>query len=202
MGLMRAINRMFGLFCVLLAGLFALFALLEYQDGYASSSNVLAGILGAIALLLTLIGRRALRNGRTGKSLSRSRRERSHTGLKYEDFTWGEPAPSRRQFGYAMSLGADVRHGMTRWMISDAIDEAIERQRSDEPATKEQLRIIREYHGVLPRSITRGEANDAIEFLEEYSLRCPFCRAEIFATDDMCCSCNRSLRRMKIPVKL
>jgi len=87
-------------------------------------------------------------------------------------------------------------------MISDAIDEAIEQQRSGEPATKEQLKTIKEYHGVLPRAVTRGEANDVIEFLEDYYLPCPFCRIEICATDDECCACNKKLRKMKIPIKL
>jgi hypothetical protein len=91
---------------------------------------------------------------------------------------------------------------MTKWTMSDAIDAAIEQQRSGEPATKEQLKTIDEHHGVLPRAITRGEANRVIEFLEDHSLPCPFCGVDIAASDDVCCACNKSLRRMKIPIKL
>jgi hypothetical protein len=91
---------------------------------------------------------------------------------------------------------------MTKWMLSDAIDAAIEEQRSGEPATKEQLRTIKEYHGVLPRAATRGKANRVLEFLEDYYLPCPFCGIEVCATDDECCACNKKLVRMKIPIKL
>ncbi len=122
--------------------------------------------------------------------------------MNYEDFKWGDPPPSRKQFGYAMHLEAEITDGMTKWMISDAIDEAIEEQRSDEPATKDQLRTIKEFHAVLPRAITRGEANEVIEFLEDHYLPCPFCRIQICATDDQCCACNKKLNRMKIPIKL
>jgi hypothetical protein len=101
-----------------------------------------------------------------------------------------------------MHLGVVVRDGMTKWLLSEAIDEAIESHRSGEPANTEQLRMIHEYHGVLPRAVTRGKANKVIEFLEDHYLPCPFCGIEVCATDKECCACGKSLRRMRIPIKL
>jgi len=198
--------RLIGLLCITLAVLLGLFALIGYVISNDTTGRLVAGVLGSAALLLLIFGIRAARH--RGRHVSPASRpatkpaERPHTGLHYDDFKWGDPPPSRKQFGYAMHLGADVRNSMTKWMLGDAIDEAIEQQRSGEPATKEQLQTIKEYHGVLPRAVTRGEANRVIEFLEEYSLACPFCGIEILATDDVCCACNRTLRRMKIPIRI
>lgn len=204
--LIRALIRLFGVVCITLAVLLGLFALFGYLMSDDTIGRVVAGVLGAVTLLLLIFGVRAFRHvGRQDSLVSPSATkptERSHTGLHYDDFKWGYPPPSRKQFGYAMHLGAEVRHGMTKWMLSDAIDAAIEQQRSGEPPTKEQLEKIKEYHGVLPRAVTRGEANRVIEFLENYYLPCPFCKVEIAATDDVCCACNKSLRKMKIPIKL
>ena len=85
-----------------------------------------------------------------------------------------------------MSLGVEIKDGMTKWMMSDAIDEAIERQRDHEPAASEQVREIRQLHGVLPRAITRGEARRVIEFLDNHSLPCPFCGIDVCACDNSC----------------
>jgi hypothetical protein len=191
---------------VVLAVLLGLFALVGFMDSDDTSGRVIAVVLGAVALLSLVIGSRALRYSHHPRiALSPSPNTpsaRPHTGLHYEDFEWGDPPPSRKQFGYAMSLGGELRHGMTKWIVSDIIDEAIEEQRSSEAATKEQLRTIQKYHGVLPRAVTRGEARDIIEFLEGYTLPCPFCKIEVWATDNRCCACNRSLRPMRIPIKL
>lgn len=212
MGLIRALIRLFGLLCMTLAVLLGLFALFGYFVSEDTSSRVVAGVLGAVALLLFFIGIRALRHRGQDDSLASApptasapttkSAVRSHTGLHYEDFKWGDPPPSRKQFGYAMHLGANVRHGMTKWMMSDAIDEAIEHQRSGEPASKEQLQTIKKYHGVLPQAVTRGDAKRVIELLEDYYLPCPFCGIEVCATDEQCCACNKKLHKMKIPIKL
>jgi hypothetical protein len=101
-----------------------------------------------------------------------------------------------------MDLGADIRDGMTKWMMSDAIDEAIEQQRSSEPASKEQLQTIQEYHGVLSREITRGEATRVIKFLQGYYLPCPFCGSHVCATDCKCRACGKNLERMRIPITI
>jgi hypothetical protein len=55
-----------------------------------------------------------------------------------------------------MSLGVEIKDGMTKWMFRDAIDEAIERQRDKEPANQEQLHEIQKMHGALPRDHARG----------------------------------------------
>jgi len=64
------------------------------------------------------------------------------------------------------------------------------------------LKTIQGYHGVLPREVSPDEARSVIEFLEDYYLPCPFCGIEVCATDDECCACGKSLRRMRIPITL
>ena len=61
---------------------------------------------------------------------------------------------------------------------------------------------IEDYHGVLPRRVSPDEAQRIVEFLEDHYLPCPFCGIEICATDDQCCACGKSLRTMRIPIKL
>jgi len=206
LAVVRTIIRVFGLVCIGLALLLGLFALFGWTVSDDTGGRVIAGVLAGVAVLLALIGVRRLRHQDQDRStLSPAPQAPSapgHTGVRYEDFRWGDPPPSRKQFGYAMSLGAHVRHGMTKWMMSDAIDEAIEHQRSAEPPTKEQLRRIKEYHGVLPRAVTRGEAKRIIDFLEDHILPCPYCGIQVMASDDACCACGRSLRAMRIPIKL
>jgi hypothetical protein len=202
----RTMIRLFGFVCITLSVLLGLFALFGYLISRDTAGRVVAIVLGGVALLLLFFGIRAVRSrGRQDSSarvVATKPSQRRQTGLHYDDFKWGDPPPSRKQFGYAMHLSAELRHGMTRWTVSDAIDEAIERHRSGEPATKKQLQTIKEFHGVLPRAVTRGEANQVIEFLEGYSLPCPFCGVEVCADDKSCCACNKSLRNMKIPIKL
>ncbi len=192
--------QFFGLLCIALA---LLMGLLATKD---STGGVLAGFFWVMALLFSIIGIIAFRYRARHDLVVFTRAPkptgRPNSGRQYEDFDWGDPAPTRKQFGYAMHLGAKIRNGMTKWMMSDAIDEAIEEQRSGEPATKEQLQTIKNYHGVLPRAVTRGEAKIVIENLGEYYLPCPFCGIEICATDNECCACNKNLRKMKIPIKL
>lgn len=206
MGVVHAIIRLFGLACFALAVLLGLFALFGFAVSDDTPGRVIASVVAGVGVLFAFIGARSLRHHEQRPSAASALREtpsaRAHTGLRFEDFRWGDPPPSRKQFGYAMSLGAQLRHGMNKWMVSDAIDEAIEAQRGGEPATKEQLRTIREHHGVLPRAVTRGEARRIIEFLEDYALPCPFCGIEVMASDDACCACSRSLRAMRIPIKL
>jgi hypothetical protein len=205
-GVVRTIIQFFGLLCVALAVLVGLLALFGFMVSDDTTGRVVAGVFGGVALLFLVVGARALRHPGRSASIPPARPKglsgRRHSGSQYQDFEWGNPPPSRKQFRYAMSLGAEVRHGMTKWMLSDAIDEAIEQQRSGEPATREQLRTIRAYHGVVPRAVTRGEARRIIEFLEDYSLPCRFCGIEVVATDDACCACAKSLRAMRIPIKL
>ncbi|QDT57264.1 hypothetical protein Pan44_53320 [Caulifigura coniformis] len=180
---------------------------------------------------------------------------------KFEEYQWGEPPPSKKQFGYAVSLGVQLRDGMTKSAVSDAIDERkaaaeelrlerenlpaiysrikwgsppprrIDVQMAEEsgatfrngmtskdvldawdeaedaaeaaqPADKDQLSYIKELHGALPRKITFGEAEKVIEFLEDYHLPCPFCRQQIYASDDRCSSCDKSLGKLRIPIHL
>lgn len=123
----------------------------------------------------------------------------SGQGSSYDDFKWGDPPPTTKQFGYTKSLGIQIHDGMTKWTISDEISDATG---ENEPAEMDQLEIIKEYHGVLPRKITRKEADDIIEFLEDYYLPCPFCNEEICAVDDECCACSRKLNKLRIPIEV
>lgn len=161
---------------------------------------------------------------------------RSPRSRKYEDYRWGNPAPTVRQFGYACSLGVPFRNGLTKGDLSrllseaeqkqppneeqledakelglkvprgiskGALDDLLEKAEEDqEPADRDQLAIIREYHGVLPRKISYREAEEVIEFLETHHLPCPFCRFEICAMDDRCCDCGKSLKKLRIPIKI
>jgi len=43
----------------------------------------------------------------------------------YEDFRFGEYPPSKKQFGYACSLGIEIKDGMTNYDLSDEINKAI-----------------------------------------------------------------------------
>ena len=203
---MRTLVHLFGWLCFTIAVLLGLFALFGYLANDVTGDHWAAAFVGAVAFLLFIFGLRAIQFGKqrnTAVAPSTTHRDpHLKTGLHYDTIRWGDPPPSRKQFGYAVQLGAQLRDGMTRWMLSDAIDEAIEKQRDDEPATREQLRTIKEYHGVLPRSVTRGEAKRVIEFLEDHYQPCPFCGIDVFATDEQCCACNKNLSRMKIPIEL
>lgn len=118
----------------------------------------------------------------------------------YDEFKWGDPAPTTKQYGYARSLGVQLKHGMSRSDVSDAIDYALNDQK---PATKSQLREITKMHGILPREVSAAEANDVIEFLSGHTYRCPHCREDVCCADDTSCSlCRKSLREVKIPIVL
>jgi hypothetical protein len=205
--IVNAIRKLLGFICVSLAILLGLFATIGYFIDESSQSRIVSIFLGGIALLLAVIGFRLfvikqLKRKSISLKPNSSAIFKENTGRSYDDYNFGDPPPTRKQFGYALHLGIEIRNGMTKWQVSDAIDGAIELQRSNDPASKEQLRLIKEYHGVLPRSINHGEANKVIEFLEDYCLPCPFCGVEIFATDDECCACNKSMRHLRIPIKL
>ena len=145
---------------------------------------------------------------------------------EFANLRFGDRPPTVRQFVYAVALGVKLKNGVTIDSISDLIDEAKavanrpkkadrpSREEAEiiyyalldkldrEPAPASLLKIIKDYHGVLPRRVSRGEAKRIIEFLEDYTLPCPFCRTEIFATDDECLACGKSLRKMRIPIQL
>lgn len=123
------------------------------------------------------------------------------TKTKFESFRWGEPPPTRRQFGYAVALGVKLSNGMTKDSVSEAIDQVLADR---EPATAEQLQMISGLRGELPRQISRSEANAVIEFLEDYDWNCPFCGELIFAGDvsDCCGNCGKNLEKVRVPIEL
>jgi hypothetical protein len=136
---------------------------------------------------------------------------------------FGDNPPTARQFAYAVALGVNLKDGVTFDSISKLIDKAkasahrpkkADRPSDDEveiiyhaisdkgPTLASMLKTIEDYHGVLPRKVSAEEAQRIIEFLEDHYLPCPFCKIEICATDDECCACGKSLRKMRIPIKL
>jgi hypothetical protein len=207
-----ALKQVFGALCVILGTLAGLFALVVYFMDVERRDVAPVIVLASVATLILVLGVRVLRVKRSTPHAGRTEPKVVATPYvaespaqrfgrrKYDEFAFGDPPPSSKQFGYAMHLGIPIEDGMTKWMMSDAIDEAIERQRDHEPAAKEQLQQIQELHGILPRTVTRGEARRVIEFLDNHSLPCPFCGIDVCAYDRSCCACNRSLKRMRIPI--
>jgi hypothetical protein len=45
--------------------------------------------------------------------------------MAYDDFAWGEPAPTEKQYEFAVHLGVGIRDGLTKWELSDLITEAV-----------------------------------------------------------------------------
>lgn len=201
---LRALVRLVGFGLALLSGLLGIVSIEMYIGGDVSD-RIMAGAISVIALLLFLFGVKLAFRHRGKATMAHAvaapRAEVDHK-RGYTDFQFGHPPPTMKQFNYAKSIGVAIYDGMSRWMLSDAITETIEEQRGSEPASKEQLQTIKLYHGTLKREINRGEARRIIEFLEEYELPCPRCRVPILATDQACCACNMSLRKLKIPIKL
>lgn len=107
--------------------------------------------------------------------------------------------PTEEQLEDAKELGLKVPRGISR----AALDELLEKTEEDQaPAERDQLATIREYHGVLPRDITYGEAEEVIKFLFDHTLPCPFCRSKIHAIDTSCLDCGKSLKQLQITIKL
>ncbi len=142
---------------------------------------------------------------------------------EFAGLRFGDNPPTARQFAYAVRLGVKLKDGVTFNSISKLIDKAkasAHRPKkagrpSDEeveiiyhaisdrgPTLASMLKTIEDYHGVLPRKVSPEEARRIVEFLEDHCLPCPFCGIEICATDDKCCACGKSLRKMRIPIKL
>jgi hypothetical protein len=142
---------------------------------------------------------------------------------EFANLRFGDNPPTARQFAYAVALGVLLKDGVTFNSISKLIDKAktsAHRPKkagrpSDEeveiiyhaisdrgPTLASMLKTIEDYHGVLPRSVSPEEAQRIVEFLEDHYLPCPFCGIQICATDDECCACGKSLRKMRIPIKL
>jgi hypothetical protein len=304
MGIVRVFKRLLGLLCVAIAVLLGLFAIVGYFADNTSDGRTAAAVIGAMAILLLIIGLRWLRGGggtrrqtvrgpvkatnspvlvvvnhpheigkkdglrfhlyecagvKSGKRsgcavVTIARRQAEAQGRTicafcaegrtddpfYEpseaecaavlskwpecaSLRFGDNPPTYRQFAYAVALGVKLKDGVTFKSISSLIDKAKVRDRrpkkADRPSDEEveiiykaivgrgptlasMLKTIQDYHGVLPRKVSPEEAQRIIEFLEDHYLPCPFCGIEICATDDECCACGKSLRKMRIPIKL
>lgn len=119
-------------------------------------------------------------------------------GKNYEDYRWGQPPPSKRQFGYAVSLGVSVKNGMNRFQLSEAIDDVVA---TKSPATREQLRAIARLGGILPRRISQAEAEAILDVLECDILReCRGCHASVAPNDLRCSVCGAKQPRRKFRI--
>lgn len=203
--IVRFVIRVLGV-GLMVAGLsVGVFAAVGYGTSSDSANRFMAYAVGGAGVLGVAVGMKlaASNSGRrdsSGKPAQIAARGPG-TSSRFDDFAWGKPRPSRNQFAYAMLLGVRARNGMTKHDMTDAIDEAKQRLSDEEPASEDQLATISEYHGVVSRQLTAAEADRIIDFLEQHSLPCPFCRKEVFAMDDSCCECGKSLGSMRIAVE-
>lgn len=142
---------------------------------------------------------------------------------QYANMAFGKDVPTFSQFDYALDLGINP-NGKTFKSISTAIDKAKERiqqggkkepfpisheHRSffydmlidNAPASTDYLREIRELHGELPGPITNKEAEEVIALIgdPDYTIICPYCHHRV-PNMDMCFNCDRSFRKVKIPL--
>ena len=177
----------------LLMGLLAA-GLIFAGDSPARGFGVFLGALAAVGLGI------AVRRLRQAKEHPPVKGKPIHTpidGAAYEQFRWGNPPPTKKQFGYAISLGVELQHGMTKDSISRAIGDL-------KPATADQLEMIANLHGKLPRKISETEADDVIAFLSDHDYACPFCGEMILAgnASECCMMCGNSLKKVRIPIQL
>lgn len=143
---------------------------------------------------------------------------------KYPQFSgvcFGTDCPTKRQFAYALALGVDV-NGKTFTSISTAIDIAKNRNRTpvevdeddiealydylcdNSPADNDLLKEIKDFHASIPRKITKGEAEEILEFLEKHHIQCPFCGKRLNSIEfglPSCPYCGNSFDNLVIPLK-
>lgn len=68
------------------------------------------------------------------------------------------------------------------------------------PADRIQIDSIKEYHGEVRPGLTRGEADDFLEYLEDLMIECPFCGEWVEAFMEVCYSCNKRLNGTLVPM--
>lgn len=204
--MLRFFVRLLGTLVAIIGIAVFLFGLFGHSISSSTETRALAWAACGLGFALLATGYK-LSYARSTNRNHRAKRLQSKGAVSigatlFDDIKWGTPPPTRNQFAYGTLLGVRMRDGMTKERMSEAIEEARERLREEEPASEDQLKLIAQFHGVLPRELTRTEADRVIQFLEEYQLPCPFCRHEVFAMDDSCCECGKSLQSMRIPLQL
>lgn len=143
-----------------------------------------------------------------------------HYSESLSNAAFGSDPPTLKQFLYALNLGVDPRR-KTFTSISTAIDKAKEKKNSrkqfpvqpehrellyevmcsNSPADRDQLKDIKEWHGELLCKITRDEADDVIDFLEDLVFECPYCHGTT-SNGDYCDMCGLSLRGIHIQIDI
>lgn len=93
MGIVRAFRRLLGLLCVAVAALLGLFALVGYFTDDTGGSRTLAAVIGALAVLLLIIGLRCFR-GRKRVTQAAPRHQATLDVRAMEDAhaEWQDPA--------------------------------------------------------------------------------------------------------------
>ena len=82
----------------------------------------------------------------------------------YSDFRFGDPAPTRKQFGYARSLGVRIVDGMTKEEVSIAIDTAL-------PPTADDLKEAAHFGIPVTQGMSKWDVMSAIIDAEESAER-------------------------------
>lgn len=204
--MLRLFARMIGTLVAIFGIAVFLFGLLGHSMSSGPETKGLAWAMCGIGITLVGTGYKLSNAGSANRTRDtqnlRSPESVSVGAILFDDVKWGSPPPTRNQFAYGTLLGAQMRNGMTREQMSEAIEEAQERLRKEEAASEDQLKLIAQFHGVLPRQLTHAEADRVIQFLEQHQLPCPFCRNQVFAMDDSCCECGKSLQSMRIPLHI
>lgn len=118
---------------------------------------------------------------------------------KFEDYRWGDPPPSKKMFGYACSLGAPIKHGMRKYDVSRAID-----LYKDEtiPADKTQRAELRKLKIEVPKDLTAGQAERALDLLNRCFFQCPKCKRSFSPWENKCDSCRADLKTYRVRIVL
>jgi len=119
---MRTLVYLFGLLCVAIGALLGLFALFGYFVSKDATGRVVAGVLGAIAVLMLVFGARAVRHRPCDA------KKRAPPDL-----------PTEKQRRYAAKIGIDVPPTMSKAELSAAIADAERRN----PALAEQRERVK-----------------------------------------------------------
>ncbi|MBX3438007.1 MAG: hypothetical protein KF861_10990 [Planctomycetaceae bacterium] len=120
--------------------------------------------------------------------------ERDRYG-KYDDYTWADPPPTKKQFGYAVSLGVPLRDGMKGPEVSRGISDVKD---ESEPADAGQRQELRKMHAEVPRKLSSGQAERAGEVLHHALIVCPACRKDNDTYVKKCDWCGASFKEVKI----
>lgn len=123
---MNSILRFIGTWLVVLAWVMLLLAVAIWSSTGLGPASILA-VPGFILLAIGSRWKNAGGSDSSSRSSRKQRRVRSTQDISTIKF--GRPKPTADQIRFAQSLGITLVDGMTKWTISDAIDDALEEER-------------------------------------------------------------------------